>query len=114
MLLSQPAAIGLDIDDIQGMLYGMRHLGTNLHQSSPLQRIGNNSIARQPRLQQLDLKLKEADLSIASGRPGLLEQHAIVRVAGRDTPIPYSPVLEKIAVPGKDEIIKAVKGIFEN
>ncbi len=81
------------------MLYGMAHFDTNLQQSSPLQRIGNNSIARQPRLQQLDLKLKEADLSIASGRPGLLEQHA---------------VLEKIAVPGKDEIIKAVKGIFEN
>ena len=32
-----------------------------------------------------------------------------VRVAGRDTPIPYSPVLEKIAVPDKNEIIKAVK-----
>ena len=36
----------------------------------------------------------------------------IVRVAGKDTPLPYSPVLENAAVPDKDEIIKAVKGLF--
>ena len=37
----------------------------------------------------------------------------VVRVAGRDTPIPYCPVLEKIAVPDKDEIIEAVKGLLQ-
>lgn len=36
-----------------------------------------------------------------------------IRVAGRDTPIPYSPVLEKIAVPDKDEIVRAIKKIVE-
>jgi len=35
-----------------------------------------------------------------------------VRVAGRDTPIPYSPALEKLAVPDKHEIVKAVNGLF--
>ena len=38
----------------------------------------------------------------------------VVRVAGRDTPIPYSPILEKIAVPDKDEIIKAVKNLYRS
>ncbi len=38
----------------------------------------------------------------------------VVRVAGRDTPIPYSPELEKIAVPDKDEIIKAVKNLYKS
>ncbi len=33
----------------------------------------------------------------------------VVRVAGKDTPIPYSPVLEQLAVPDKDEIIKEVR-----
>lgn len=37
----------------------------------------------------------------------------IVRVAGKDTPLPYSQVLEDIAVPDKNEIIKAVKKIVE-
>ena len=36
----------------------------------------------------------------------------IIRVAGRDTPIPYSPLLESVAVPGKDDIIKAVKELL--
>jgi len=36
----------------------------------------------------------------------------VVRVAGRDAPIPYSPKLERIAVPGKDEIIEAVKKLL--
>ena len=36
----------------------------------------------------------------------------IVRVAGKDTPLPYCPELEKIAVPDKNEIIKAVKKLF--
>jgi len=35
----------------------------------------------------------------------------VLRVAGKDTPIPHSPVLEKAAVPDKDEIIKAVKSL---
>ncbi len=38
----------------------------------------------------------------------------VVRVAGRDTPMPYSPILEKIAVPDKDEIIKAVKNLYRS
>jgi pyruvate/2-oxoglutarate/acetoin dehydrogenase E1 component len=36
----------------------------------------------------------------------------IIRVAGRDTPIPYSPLLESVAVPDKDDIIKAVKELL--
>lgn len=36
----------------------------------------------------------------------------VIRVAGRDTPIPYSPVLEKMAVPDKKDIVKAVKEIM--
>ena len=36
----------------------------------------------------------------------------VVRVAGKDTPIPYSPVLENIAIPDKDEICKAVKKLL--
>jgi len=32
-----------------------------------------------------------------------------VRIAGKDTPIPYSPVLEGKAVPGKDDIVRAVR-----
>jgi pyruvate/2-oxoglutarate/acetoin dehydrogenase E1 component len=35
----------------------------------------------------------------------------VVRVAGKDTPIPYSPVLEKLAVPGKADIVKAVMSL---
>ena len=37
---------------------------------------------------------------------------SVKRVAGVDTPIPYSPLLEKIAIPDKDDIIKAVKEIL--
>ena len=33
----------------------------------------------------------------------------VIRVAGKDTPIPYSSVLENFAIPDKNEIIKAVK-----
>ena len=33
----------------------------------------------------------------------------VVRVAGRDTPIPYSHVLEKLAVPGKADIVSAAR-----
>ena len=36
----------------------------------------------------------------------------VVRVAGKDTPIPYSQALEPIAIPDKNEIIKAVKKLF--
>lgn len=35
-----------------------------------------------------------------------------VRVAGKDTPIPYSPALEKIAIPDKAEIAEAVKKLM--
>ncbi len=35
-----------------------------------------------------------------------------IRVAGRDTPIPYSPALESIAVPDKNELTKAVYRLF--
>jgi len=36
----------------------------------------------------------------------------VVRVAGLDTPIPFSLVLEKFILPGKDEIVKGVKQVL--
>ena len=36
----------------------------------------------------------------------------VVRVASLDTPIPFSPVLEKAAIPNSDKIAAAVKGLF--
>jgi len=36
----------------------------------------------------------------------------VVRVAGIDTPIPYSHVLEKLAVPGKEDIVEAARAIM--
>lgn len=34
------------------------------------------------------------------------------RVAGLDVPIPYTPSLEKVSIPGEDDIVKAVKKIL--
>jgi len=36
----------------------------------------------------------------------------VTRVAGLDTPIPFSLVLEKYILPGKDEIVKGVKQVL--
>jgi len=36
----------------------------------------------------------------------------VKRVAGADTPIPFSPPLEKFVIPDEDRIIKAVKEIL--
>ncbi|MBI3360446.1 MAG: alpha-ketoacid dehydrogenase subunit beta, partial [Chloroflexi bacterium] len=36
----------------------------------------------------------------------------VVRVAGLDTPIPFSLVLEKYILPGKDEIVAGVKNVM--
>jgi pyruvate dehydrogenase E1 component beta subunit len=36
----------------------------------------------------------------------------ILRVAGKNIPIPYSPELEKAAVPQVEDVISAVKGVF--
>lgn len=36
----------------------------------------------------------------------------VIREAGADVPMPKSPVLEKLAIPSKDSIIKAVKQLF--
>jgi len=36
----------------------------------------------------------------------------IYRVAGKDTPIPCSPVLERAAIPSKEDIIKAAKQLI--
>ncbi|MFH0797749.1 MAG: alpha-ketoacid dehydrogenase subunit beta [Candidatus Omnitrophota bacterium] len=35
-----------------------------------------------------------------------------IRIAGKDTPIPYSSVLEKMAVPDKDDIVKKIREII--
>ena len=37
----------------------------------------------------------------------------VVRVAGLDTPIPFSMVLEKYILPGKEQIVTGVKRVFE-
>jgi len=39
-------------------------------------------------------------------------QAPIIRVAGKDTPIPFGPTLEKAAVPSPESIFKAVKSMF--
>ena len=36
----------------------------------------------------------------------------VVREAGADVPMPKSPVLEKLAIPSKGSIIKAVKTVI--
>lgn len=37
----------------------------------------------------------------------------IIRVAGLDTPIPFSPELEKLVIPNTDDIIRAVRQVLE-
>jgi len=36
----------------------------------------------------------------------------VVRIAGKDAPIPFSPVLEKAAIPDKSRIIEGIKNNF--
>ena len=36
----------------------------------------------------------------------------IVRISAKDVPIPFSPVLENIAIPNKDLIVKAAKEVM--
>ena len=46
------------------MLYGMTYCGANLQQSPPLNRTGNDPVARQTRLQYFDLQLEQPNMSI--------------------------------------------------
>ena len=45
--------------------------------------------------------------------PGIELQSPPVRIAYPDIPIPFSPVLEKFALPNTDKIVNAVKNIFK-
>ena len=38
--------------------------------------------------------------------------HPIVRLAGAETPIPYEPTLEKLAVPQVNDIVEACRKIM--
>ena len=38
-----------------------------------------------------------------------LHEQAIVRLGGAETPIPYSPILERAAVPQVDDILQAAR-----
>jgi hypothetical protein len=73
--LSLPPAIGLDADDLQGILDPMLDLSPYLHQPLPLDRIEDAPIARQPGLEHLHLELEESDVRVAPRRPRLLQQH---------------------------------------
>jgi hypothetical protein len=57
------------------MLHGMFDFRTNLHQPLPLDRIENYPVARQPRLEYLNLELEEPEVRVAPRRPRLLQQH---------------------------------------
>jgi pyruvate/2-oxoglutarate/acetoin dehydrogenase E1 component len=39
--------------------------------------------------------------------------HPILRVAGLDSPIPFSPPLEKMAVPGASDIVRGVRKVLK-
>jgi pyruvate/2-oxoglutarate/acetoin dehydrogenase E1 component len=52
-------------------------------------------------------------ITIVAESPDIELQSPPVRIAYPDIPIPFSPVLEKFALPNTDKIVNAVKNIFK-
>jgi len=73
-LFANPAAVGLDADNIEDIIHGMVHRLTRPQQPLPILRREDHAVTRELLAEQVDLEPEELELGISPSRPGLREQ----------------------------------------